>query len=512
MVDPSIIYRGKSRVEPLKPEIQLAEGVPAVLVPPAPPRARGRKLLPWITLVLIFWVPPAAWVTLAQPQFFQGGHALLTTKQRLATAGRAIRGFFDKHKKAPATFNMLRAFARSEGLNFSSFDGYGQRLDYLRLDERHYLLRSFGADAAQNTLGGTPDNGLVSWGQRPNRPISYKFPVGAPRIGLYPAALVEGCDSPDGVSHAKLFVDTGTLTRHLVVRLKNREDFFMVAPHDRVEEFFWLPTSNRVVYSATGSTRHRDGLYLWDLDHDTVENLTDLARGALPISPAAHGGTLWVSLAGVSPHGPTVYAFAGLRHDGMLDPSVFFDEANLIGFQIGEGPKTTKLLIGDALKGLAFTPPYKKALELGLGLSVKGGTAAQLDWLELSLAGNLEKILLNWHQFSERHAESPLFPYALWLLSSVYGEGFELLSRLQSKDAEVLRTFGTEIARALINLELAPTYLKSLALFTHEQLMDGLALPYSMARLTLPPGPTGPPAPGPQAANPESTKVSPDGK
>lgn len=494
-------------MEPSKPENQPAATAHRV---PAKPSAGGpaRKQLSWVSLVAFFWILPAAWVILAQPQFTQAGRPLAVTKQRLAVAGRAIRSYLETHEKAPVSFNLLRAYAHSEGLSVSAFDGYGQRFDYLRLDERHYLLRSFGSDAAQNTLGGAPDIGLVSWGPRPEFSLSYKIPAGAPRIGFYPAALVEGSDSPDGVSHARLFADRDALTRRLVVRLKSSSEFFMVAPHDRVEEFFWLPSSNRIVYTATGSTRHRDGLYVWDLDQDSVENLTDKARGSLPISPSAQGNRLWLSLAGLSSQGPTVYVFAGLRHDGMLDPAQFFDDANLFGFQV-DHDKGSRFLMGDSLKSLGFAPPYKKTLDLSAGLDIKGGTPAQAAWLKLSAEGNLEKLLLNWHQFSETHDESPLFPYGLWLLSSVYGEGFALLSKLQSKDAEVLRSFGAEIARALINLELAPSYLKSLALYNHEQLMDGLFLPYSLAKLTIPPAPAL--APPPIPTFPESLKASPDG-
>lgn len=515
VVDPSIITRGLARVEPLRPEIQLEEPVPTAGPPPRPapsmppprPRRSG-KLLPWVALVLVFWVPPAAWVALAQPRFLQASRPLAVSKQRLSAAAQALRSYMEAHKKLPATFQMLRAFARAEALAFSSYDGYGQRLDYVRLDPRHYILRSFAADGTQNTLGGVPDVGVVSWGERPDRPIGYRTPRG-PRIELYPAALLEGCDSPDGNSHARLFVDAETLTRRLVVRLKARGEFFMVAPHDRVEEFFWLPSSHKIAYTATGSTRHRDGLYLWDLDDDSVENLSDLARGALPISPAARGANLWLSLAGVSEIGPTVYVFAGPRHDGTLDPAQFFVDANLFGFQLSAGgAKGAKVLTGEALKGLSFQAPYRKPLSLGTGLDATGGTKAQLDWLKLGFEGNLENILLNWHAFAESHAESPIFPYALWLLSSLYGESFEQLARLHSKDADVLRTFGTEISRALINLELAPTYLKSLALFTHEQLMDGLPVPYRLGQLALP----APPPPKGEAPKLDPTKDPGHGK
>ncbi len=492
-------------MEPLKPTLNVAEAVEAKSpqVHPSPPRVRRRWSV-LVALLVISWAPPTTWVALTLPRA-PGGQPAALTKTRLAQLSKTLRRFLEKHKKAPSTLNVLRAFAHGEALAFQAHDGYGERFDYLRLDERHYLLRSFGGDQAQNTLGGVPDFGLVSWGQIPRGPIRYRLSA-RPGLGLYPSPLLEGADSPDGISHARLFVNPVAQTRSLVARLKERGELFMVAPHDRIEEFLWLPSSTKIVYTATGSSRHRDGLYLWDLDTDKVENLTDLARGSLPISPSSRGeGKLWLSLAGISSSGPTVYAYAALRHDGTLDPGLFYHPSSLVAFQLTDGTKAKLLPNGTnaAAKLLEnMDPPHRRPLELGTGLEARNGSVAQNDWLRLSFAGELEKVLLVWHDFAEKHTASPIFPYALWLLSSLYGEGFELLAKVGTKDADVLRTFGIEIARALINNELAPTYLKSMGLFNHEQLMDGLALPYTMARLEVAPpeksaevSPPGPPAP-----------------
>ena len=437
-----------------------------------------------LALLLVFWIPPIFWVALAVSPLTPA-KPVAVTNNRLDGLAKSMKTYLASHDRAPPTLNTLRAWAHVEHIPFSAYDGFGNRFDYLRLDERHYLLRSFGADAEQNTLGGAPDIGLVSWGKRPPLAVRYKLePKPAP--GFFPAVLLEGADSPDGVSYARLFVDAETASRHLVVRLKDQSDLFMVAPHDRVEEFLWLPSSNKILFTASGSSRHRDGVFLWDLDNDSCQNLVDLAIGALPMSPSAKAQGYWLSLAGLSTEGPTVYVYAAPRHDGTLDPALFFAPANVAAFNLGDGKKPPRYLGAEAIKNLPALMPFMRPLDLTRGVDTKGGLQPQVNWLKLPATGDLEKALLEWHHFIETNQESPLLPYGLWILSSIYGESFELLAKKGAKDAEVLRTFGTEVSRALLTEELAPTYLKGLALFAHESLMDGLPLPYKMTGLSPP--------------------------
>ncbi|MHA0110998.1 hypothetical protein ACXYUI_28260, partial [Klebsiella pneumoniae] len=68
-----------------------------------------------------------------------------------------------------------------------------------------------------------------------------------------------------------------------------------------------------------------------------------------------------------------------------------------------------------------------------------------------------------WHQFSDKASMTPLYPYSLWLLSVFYGES-AAFSTGGHRESEALRAYGSEVARALLNDPLAPTYLKGLAL------------------------------------------------
>ena len=110
------------------------------------------------------------------------------------------------------------------------------------------------------------------------------------------------------------------------------------------------------------------------------------------------------------------------------------------------------------------------------------------------------QMLVAWHQFSDKEARSPLYPYALWVLTTLYSQSNQLLASEKNPDADVLRTFGTEIAAALIADPVAPTVLKGLAIFSHESMLEDSPLPYRFAefirpkkKYTLPPLPPPPP-------------------
>ena len=452
----------------------------AVPVPPAglavpPPGHRG----PWgkVALFAVFWLVPVAWVGLTPPMM-PPEHPLQHTRRVLDEDNAVMHAYLGRYKKTPPDLNALRAFARAEKLRFDPYDAFGQRLDYLRLDDGHYLLRSFGDDQAQNTAASAPNIGVVHWGKRPEKGLVYRYPD-RPTPSFYPAVLLAGADSPDGRWLARLFSDPTNRTRELVIRHRRRAGLFMVAHHDAVEEFLWLPGGHQLVYTATASTRHRDGVYLWNLDDDSVVNLIDSAQRSMPFSPSRGGENLWLSLAGIAKKGSTVLFYAHPRHDGGLDPADFFVDKQLVAIQLPERPGApAKLVPPESVADLAPGSPLTRPLDLGGQIDGVSGLKGQVAWLRLPVSGDLETILTAWQQYGERASSSPLYPYALWTLTALYGESFLAHGKAGGKEADVLRTYGSEVAKALLNDPLAPSYLKGLALYTYENLMDGQPLPY----------------------------------
>ena len=451
--------------------------VPAHAAPrpgsPPPPRS------PWgpVFRFVVFWLVPAGWVGLTPP-FTPPEHPLLHTRHVLDQDNAAMHAFLGRYKKTPPDLNALRTFARAEKLRFDAYDAFGQRLDYLRLDDGHYLLRSFGIDQEQNTAASTPNIGVVHWGKRPEKGLVYHYPEKL-SPDLYPAVLLAGADSPDGRWLARLFTDPTNHTRELVVRSRRRAGLFMVAHHDTVEQFLWLPGGRQIVYTATASTRHRDGVYLWNLEDDSVVDLIDSAQRNTQLSPAKGNPNLWLSLAGIAKKGPTVLFWQHPRDDGGLDPGDFFSPKRLTAITVPERPGgQARLVPPESVADLAGGPVINRPLDLLAHIDGAAGLKGQVAWLRLPVSGDLEKMLLAWQQYADHAGASPLYPYALWTLTALYSESYSVRGPGGGKEVDVLRTYGSEVAKALLNDPLAPSYLKGLALYTYENLMDGLPLAY----------------------------------
>ena len=79
-------------------------------------------------------------------------------------------------------------------------------------------------------------------------------------------------------------------------------------------------------------------------------------------------------------------------------------------------------------------------------------------------------IVLPSQQFSIRHNKTPLFSYSLWYLTALYSESFVLAQSSHAREADVLRSYGAEIARALMNDVMAPGYLRAMRYFGQKTL------------------------------------------
>ena len=452
-----------------------------------------KKRLTSLTLV---WGFSLVWICLVEFPFFSPIKDRITDRTIDRVAG-LIEDFKKDQKQVPDSLATLRQFAMKRGQEFGFYDAFGNRLSYTRLGKKHYLIRSFGADEVQNHANSSPDRVRIHGGAFPKgAALAYEA---RPDIkpALYPAILLEGSDSADGGWHARLYHDRHTRLKHLIIRKKEPSGLVMVAPHDRIEEFFWVPGRLQLVYSVTGSKRSPDGVYLWDLTTDQVADILSRknasGRGG-PMESMSKISRLWLSLAGISEKGPTVYGFAAPRHDGGLDVRDFFRPERFFIVKIPDRPLEDASFGKTLAKTQVFRPDLFKGLD---GLLSDGYLSrdrlrglpyskAQRRFLVLPLRGEPEPVLLKWNHYADRVIESPIFPYALWVLASLYSEAYENLLPQASKEADVLRSYGTEIANALLNDPLAPSYLKALAFDAHQRLLTGSPLPYRLGDLSKP--------------------------
>src|SRR5690606_25626704 len=115
-----------------------------------------------------------------------------------------------------------------------------------------------------------------------------------PRLTTYPTPLILSTQSPNLKWNAQIFVDQFTIKRQLLVRSRTREDLFMIAPHDLVEEFLWLPEIDQVIYTGSASNRYKDGVYLWDLNSNDVTDLTLGFSGTQQPSDLTHEQNFYI--------------------------------------------------------------------------------------------------------------------------------------------------------------------------------------------------------------------------
>src|SRR5690606_20986824 len=199
-------------------------------------------------------------------------------------------------------------------------------------------------------------------------------------MDMYPAALLAGAEAPGRKWRAEVFLDTDTGQRTLFVFGRATPSKVMIAPHDRIEEFLWLPDGLRIIFTATGSSRYGDGIYLWNLIDDSVENLAQtLLQEALP-TPTRSELQLWLSIAGINVNGPTAYIYAAPRvPGGSLDPADFFNKSRLTAIRLPEGKKKARLVPSERLSSLDL-PPFLKPLDLTAQVDMSAMNEIQRQW------------------------------------------------------------------------------------------------------------------------------------
>lgn len=438
-----------------------------------------------IFLALVAWALPLAWIT-AIPGITLGSDPELETRKRLLQNEKLIEHFVREYGEVPSSLTDLMIFAKGTNRTFDSHDGFGERFDYLRLDRDHYTLRSFGKDGVQNTLLTKADEAIFKSGKIPPRAITYNY-TRQLTPHWFPAALLLGCDAPNHTWYSRLFIDAAAGTRRLLVRHHKHTDLHMFAPHDSVEEFLWLPDGHRIVFTASGSRRYRDGVYLWDILSDEITNLYEIAT-AQPgfVAGDERQEHLAFALAGVylepTADRATVMIYAGQRAGGTIDPSSFFSAPNLLLFAVGPSPTKPLLLSLNELEAARVGTPVTHDLVLGQHIqAVDQASKTQAGWMRLPLSGDFGKLLEDWQSYTEKQAGSPLFPYGLWYLAALYGEiyGLSQLKAPADRTTEVLRSFGAELAQAAAKEPLAPTYIRGLAAHAAAELLRGTKTPYS---------------------------------
>jgi hypothetical protein len=325
------------------------------------------------------------------------------------------------------------------------------------LGKINYTIRSFGADGFQNRPGESPDPGIFRWGPLEERGLRYNEESGnmqsRPSIVLF-----AGADDSSGHWHAKLFVDVVSGTRRLLVRDRRESRFYMLAPHDGVEEFLWVPGQEKIIFTATKSARFADGVYLWDLRSDESTNLLTLDGDGKDLDPGRQERGYYLSLSSIRSGSPAkVAAFIAGTQNLALNPDEFFSPAHLHVFELGERPRH---IVPEINEGAATSLFNLDFLGTGTVMDPQGyGSPVQRAWLRLPMGGDWEKAVLSWQEFAATHGKTQLAPYAVWGLAMFYNEA---AGKSGGANAQIFASYAKELGQALSQMPSSPGYMRAI--------------------------------------------------
>jgi len=402
------------------------------------------------------------------------------TRKNLKLAERIIIQAKQNWDTVPGSLVEIKALAKISKINFSSFDGYGQPLQYIKLSNDHYVLRSFGRDGQQNTLFNELDPNIKTWIPSYGSTPLYRYQKSFSALTLYPSPLILGSISPNLQWYAQIYVDQYSGRRQLLIRRQN-SPLFLIAPHDHIEEFLWLPDSHKIIFTATQSQRYKDGVYLWDLMTDKIVNLLSSHNAKNDLFASNPLGLYYMSLAGANINGDEYYLYIAPRNNLGLDPAEFFSTKYLHRIKVNSLPDDilVQQFPHDAVESL-FKKPI---LIMGQLYGQKEDDKVFRDWSSLSLTGDLQSTLESWQRFSQENASSTIIPYCLWFLASMYHDSSKAMKASSAQDAEILRSYGAELALGLSRLISPPSYLQAFGHHIYETLTSGGELSYQISDL-----------------------------
>lgn len=421
---------------------------------------------------------PSLWIFLtffSLPVFL---HSHNDTVTRLKWIQTKLNEFNDQYQRLPLHLSELKTYIRAQGDEFVPYDTWGSRLLYVPLSEKWYFIKSFGSDRMENTLTHSLDPSILKMPPLPKRPPIH-LAGHKSALNLFPAPILMGLQSPNAPYTAQLVINPDSGTKRLVTRHLQREHFILSAFHDHVQEFFWLPTGYEILFTAAGSDRYEDGIYLWNLVKNTTTNILSEIQDEFPQLKA---DKLFMALSSVDPGSNRIFMFLTPQRSHELDPQQFFHTQNLYSITFKWDQSTTNRHYENY--PTADKSMFDRELEpQGILVSSFEGHSAQQDWLQLTNHGPAQVVLEQWQEYCAEHAETPAFPYGLWWLASLYQDTYHLYQSQKPEKAHVLRNFGVEIAQALNDVKTAPEYLRAMGRYVRRSLLAQKTNAYQVSHL-----------------------------
>lgn len=381
------------------------------------------------------------------------------TIEKLKLTQFAVNLFEKQFHRLPISLAEIRTFLLSQNIDFHPYDSYGRRLSYVPLSESEYFVKSFGEDAAANSIGTQKDLSIVHMESVKRIPASQNT-KDRRLMHIFPAPLLVG-NRPDSTPYfARIITNESTYNKRLIVRGMQDTNFIITAFHENVHEFLWLDKDSKIIFTANGSSRYRDGIYLWNIKTDKTENvLTEIQERFFPKSKS-----FYTALSSVDIQQKKAYVFVQPKTNAALNPDNFYRRNKL--FTIDYSRKKIKISRQKAPNSIF---EFRVSPQDGMKVAPLA-LQEQKEWYQLATVGDLEKTLISWQNYCTKYSSSTLRPYCLWWLTSLYCDASKQLAELSPEKARVMQNYGLETARFLDEQIFAPEYLRAMGLYISHQL------------------------------------------
>lgn len=434
-------------------------------------------------LLILLAVLPLLWLALTAATLYSGHPWTDEEKAVLNDAGKWINKFKASYGRVPDTIAEMRAFSKSRKNAFSPYDSYGQRLDYLTLGDAAFILTSYGRDEQANTLTSRADRTLLHGVDAKPAALESIFPSES-KMHFYQGAFLEGLSAPATHLVAKLWINPRSEARRIVIQDPKRPQFVMTSTHDAVEEYLWLPSGKELIFTAFGSNRYEDGIYHWNLETNITHNFIKTLRSKY-FADSPESEKLVFSLSHIGGKPQFAYFFAAPLHEADLNPKEFYRYGNFFAIDI-KGKMTSP-------EALERVPAEQNFTIFDYGVNHRyliaketenGGSPLQKEWLGLPLEGHPETLILAWQSFCSNHSSNtPVLPYGLWWLASLYNDTYRYLKVYKPSQAAPVRNFGIEISEALASQTTAPIYKRAMAEHLKKLLLLSKVADYNVASM-----------------------------
>ncbi len=377
---------------------------------------------------------------------------MVRSAENLKDNEKAVEEFKKKFARIPRSFVELKLFGLQYDQKVYGYDSSGESLEYIPLGQNQFLFRAFGEGDKANQLIRRRD--LVLTQMDDSQSASYLNIAGvqAHQIFFYCPWFLSGLASPDRKFVAQLFVDPVGGRRRLVVTSRNqRRKSVLVAAHEGVEEFLWMPDSDAILFSAAEQQNFSDGIFIWNIRTDEIIKL-DWSRNE-KLAKLMHSDMQVFSLMGFDHHNKHLYFLSYPRDRNALSPVQFFSPRSF--WQVTYEKKDDVYTLKDPKQASPFFD--EKVFWKELRRVIQESTDAGLKY-----RGRVDDVISSWQEVVDGLPKGQIKSYVLWYLILMYHKAATLMPD-KSESQQALNAFALEIATALSRDQFSPLYLRYMA-------------------------------------------------